>query len=131
MIVVTLNVRGVGGSSKYLALKRLLELVKPDVMLIQETMVGVEKARDLFVKLLPHWFFCGVDSTGLSGGMLSTWNPRKDDFYAYLIPAGILVEGHVKDLDRDLKVINCYGTYSDREVFWEEIKNEGILKEKM
>jgi hypothetical protein len=45
-------------------------------------MVGVEKERELFAKLLPHWYFCGVDSTGLSGGMLSAWNPRKADFSA-------------------------------------------------
>jgi hypothetical protein len=129
MIVATLNVRGVGGNSKYLALKRILYLVKCDVFLIHETMVGVEKARNIFVKLLPHWFFCGVDSTGLSSGMISTWNPRKYDFSTYSIPTEILLEGCVKHLDRNLKVINCYGLYSDREVFWEAIKNEGIFKD--
>jgi hypothetical protein len=129
MILATLNVRGLGGNSKYLALKRILDLVKRDVLLIHETMVGVEKARDIFVKLLPHWFFGGVDSTSLSGGMISAWNPRKDDFSAYLILSGILLEGHVKHLDRNLKVINFYGLYSDREVFWEDIKSEGIFKD--
>jgi exonuclease III len=129
MIVITLNVRGVGGSSNYLALKRLLDLVKPDVFLIQETMVRVEKARDIFVKLLPHWYFCVVFSMGLSGGMLSAWNLRKDDFFSYLIPAGILLEGHVKDLDRNLKVINCYGPYTDKEVFLETIKKDGIFND--
>jgi hypothetical protein len=74
MIVATLNVRGVGGSEKFLALKRFVEVVKPDVLFIQETMVSVEKARGCFVKLLPNWFFCGVDSCGLSGGLLSAWN---------------------------------------------------------
>jgi endonuclease/exonuclease/phosphatase family metal-dependent hydrolase len=129
MIVVTLNVRGVGGSSKYLALKRLLDLVKPDVLLIQETMVGVAKARDLFVKLLTTLVFLWSGLHRSLCGMLSAWNPRKADFSAYLIPAGILLEGRVKDLDRNLKVINCYGPYSDREVFWEAIKNEGIFKD--
>jgi hypothetical protein len=130
MIVVTLNMRGVGGSSKYLALKRFLDLVKPDVLLIQETMVGVEKSRDLFGKLLPHWFFYGVDCTSLSGGLLSAWNPRKIIFSTYLILAGILLEGRIKDLDRVLKVINYYGPYSDREAFWEEIKHDGTLRTK-
>jgi len=113
-IVASLNVRGVSGSSKYLALKRLIELVKLDVLLIQETMVGVDKARSLFVKLLPHWYFCGVDSTRLSGGILSAWNPRKADFLSYLSPTGILLEGHVIELDRGLKVINYYRPYSDK-----------------
>ena len=34
MIAATLNVWGVGGSAKYLALKRFLELVKTDVIFI-------------------------------------------------------------------------------------------------
>jgi exonuclease III len=129
MIVSTLNVRGVGGTSKFLALKRFLDSEKPDVLLIQETMVCEEKARELFVKLLPNWYFCGVDSTGLSGGLLTAWNPRKADCYAFLTPAGILLDGVVKDINKRLKVINCYGPYAEREVFWENIKRDGILKE--
>jgi hypothetical protein len=34
MIVVTLNVRGVGGAPKFLSLKRFLALVKPNILLI-------------------------------------------------------------------------------------------------
>jgi hypothetical protein len=97
------------------------------VLLVQETMVCVAKAREIFVKLLPHWYFYGVDSSGHSGGMLTTWNPRKVEFSAFLTPAGILLEGFVKDLDRRMKLINCYGPYSDREVFWKAIKRDGIL----
>jgi hypothetical protein len=47
----------------------------------------------------------------------------------FFTPAGILLEGVVKDLNLNLKLINCYGPYSDREVFWEGIKREGILNE--
>jgi hypothetical protein len=47
-----------------------------------------------------------------------------------LIPARILLDGRVKDLDRSMKLINCYGPYSDREVFWEAIRREGLFKEK-
>jgi hypothetical protein len=99
------------------------------VLFVQETMVCVTKARELFAKLLPNWFFCGTDSVGLSGGLLSSWNPRKANLNAFLTSAGILLEGYVKDLDRCMKLINCYGSYSDREAFWEAIKDEGILKE--
>jgi exonuclease III len=75
MIVESLNVRGVGGSLKSLTLTRFLEKNKPDVLFIQETMVGAAKAREVFYKLLPNWNLCGVDSIGLSGGLLSAWNP--------------------------------------------------------
>jgi hypothetical protein len=84
MIVATLNVRGVGGTSNFLSLKRFLESAKPDVLLIQETMVCKAKGREIFVKLLPTWYFCGVDSSGLSCGLLTAWNPRKDDFMLFL-----------------------------------------------
>jgi len=83
MIVATLNVIGVGGSLKFLALKRFLESVKPDVLLIQETMDCEAKAREIFVKLLPTWYFCGVDCLGLLGGILTAWNPRKSDFMLF------------------------------------------------
>jgi hypothetical protein len=92
-------------------------------------MVCEAKAREFFVKLLPNWYFCGVDSSRLSGGMLTAWNPRKDEFSSFLTPAGILLDGLVKDLNKRLKLINCYGPYSDREVFWEVIKRDGILNE--
>jgi hypothetical protein len=92
-------------------------------------MVCEAKAREVFVKLLPNWYFCGVDSIGLSGGLLTSWNPRKADFTVFFTPAGILLEGVVKDLNLNLKLINCYGPYADREVFWEGIKREGILNE--
>jgi exonuclease III len=75
MIIVTLNVKGVGGNSKFLALKRFLDSEKPDVLLIQETMVYLEKKKEMFVKLLPNWYFCGVDSLRIFGGLLTNWNP--------------------------------------------------------
>jgi len=70
-----------------------------------------------------------VDSLGLSRGLLSAWNPRKDDFSAFPTPTDILLEGTVKDMDKRMKVINCYGLYSDREVFWEAITRYNIFKE--
>jgi len=90
-------------------------------------MVCEAKSREVYVKLLPNWHFCGVDSIGLSRGFLTAWNPRKADFVAFLTPAGIFLEGVVKDLNLKLKLINCYGSYANREVFWEDIKREGIL----
>jgi hypothetical protein len=57
MIVATLNVRGVGGISKFLALKRFLELTKPDVLLVQETMVCVAKAREIFCQVTSKLVF--------------------------------------------------------------------------
>jgi hypothetical protein len=79
--------------------------------------------------LHPHWIFCGAESLGIFGELLIDWNPRKYDFSSLLTSARIMLEGLVKDLDRRMKVINCYGLYFDREVFWESIKRDDILKE--
>ena len=84
MIVASLNVRGVGGSLKSLSLSRFLEKNKPDVLFIQETMVGAAKSREVFAKLPPNWYFCGVDSIGPSGGLLLARNPCKANFDAFL-----------------------------------------------
>jgi hypothetical protein len=92
-------------------------------------MVCVSKAREIFMKLLPNWHFCGVESMGLLGGLLTAWDLIKSEFFSYLTPVGILLDGIVKDLNKRLKFINCYGPYANREVFWESIKRDGILKE--
>jgi len=39
------------------------------------------------------------------------------------------LDGVVKDINKRMEMINCYGTYSDREVFWEGIKREGLINE--
>jgi len=92
-------------------------------------MVGAKKAREVFSKLLPTWHFCGVDSIGLLRNLLSTWNLYKADFDVFLMPAGILLEGVIKDTNLKVKMINCYGLYADKVVFWDELKRTGILDE--
>jgi hypothetical protein len=86
-------------------------------------MVSEEKAIFLFAKLLPNWLIYGVESIGLSCGILSSWNLRKDDFYAYASSAGILLEGIVKYLYQILKMLNCYGPYSKIE--WRHVGKSG------
>jgi hypothetical protein len=46
-----------------------------------------------------------------------------------LTPAGILLDGLVKDLNKRLKLVNCYGPYGNRHDFWDRVKKDGILKE--
>jgi hypothetical protein len=46
--VISLIVRGVGDSSKSLALKIMFDLVKPDIVMIQETMVDGNQVREVF-----------------------------------------------------------------------------------
>jgi hypothetical protein len=59
MIVISLNVRGVGGAPKIVSLKTLFDLAKPNLVMIQETMVDGIKARGLFKKYCCVEFLCG------------------------------------------------------------------------
>jgi hypothetical protein len=58
-----------------------------------------------------------MDSKGLSGRLLSVWNPKKANFNASFTPAEILLEGFVKRINRNLKLVNYYGSYVDRQSF--------------
>ena len=77
MIILSMNIRGVGGAQKLLALHRVCENVRPDILLIQETMVSSEKVIEVFSKVVGSWHMSAVDAIGLSGGLMSAWNPKK------------------------------------------------------
>jgi exonuclease III len=75
MILLSLNIRGVGGPHKLPSLRRLLDINKPDIIFLQETLVDEEKARKFLFSLCPSWMVCALSSMGKSGGLLAAWNP--------------------------------------------------------
>ena len=75
MRILSLNVRGLGGSAKQKSLRNLFLTLSPDVVLFQETMTSTYPALFAFSKLCPGWEFYALDSSGISGGILSGWNP--------------------------------------------------------
>jgi hypothetical protein len=54
MRILCLNIRGVGGDTKYVSLKCFLVLVCPNLVLFQETMVTTENSRRVLAGLFPH-----------------------------------------------------------------------------
>ena len=127
MKILTLNVRGLGGSAKQKILKHLFVSVVSDIILFQETMNSSYPALLAFSKLCPSWEFCVVSSKGLLGGLLSGWNPFKVRCKAYQTMAGILLEASVRGSHLSLSIINCYGPYRHREAFWDEAARGGLL----
>jgi exonuclease III len=81
MILLTLNIRGVGGPLKFPSMHRFLSSIKPDVIFLQETLVDEEKARKFMHSLCPTWMFSAVSSVGKLGGLLVAWNPTFLIFY--------------------------------------------------
>ena len=124
-----MNIRGVGGAQKLLALRRVIENVRPDILLIQETMVSSEKAIEVFTKVVGSWFMSAVDATGLLVGLLSAWNPKKANFDVYKSVAGIILQGRHIDGVQKINILNCYGPYHHIIPFWNHIRAGGILKQ--
>ena len=127
MLILTLNVRGLGGKTKLSHLRSLFQTIRPDMILLQETMCSSYPAMHAFSKLLPNWEFCATSASGLSGGLLTAWNPRMVRCRAFETPAGILVKAKFRGMAVILDIINCYGPYKDREIFWDRLRQDGLL----
>ena len=66
-------------------------------------------------------------ATGLSGGLLSAWNPHKVRCRAFHNCARILLQASFRGLTYPLTILNIYGPYKNREPFWENALTSGFL----
>jgi exonuclease III len=53
MLLLSLNLRGIGGTLKAASVCRLLDRTRPDIVFLQETLVHEQKARDFMHYLRP------------------------------------------------------------------------------
>ena len=101
MILLTLNIRGVGCTLKLPTLCIILSNTKPDIIFFQETLVPEEKARKLMYTIFPSWMISVVSSVGKSEGILVAWNPNIFELQPFLSVGGILLTGiHIPDKRR-------------------------------
>jgi hypothetical protein len=127
MILMSINIRGVGGSPKMPSLRRILSVYKLDILFLQETLVDEEKANIFLYSLYPSWMISTVSSVGSLGGLLAAWNPDVFDLQSHLCAGGILLTGiHLPD-NRRISFLNAYGPYTGRRQFWELVESRGIL----
>jgi hypothetical protein len=129
MIILSLNLRGFGGTHKLTSLKALFSHIKPDIVFLQETLVNSDKAIRLFLQCAPSWNVVALNPSGRSGGLLSGWNPTFAEISAIDTLAGIYLEGRTKFSTVKVKLLNCYAPYKDRELFWLPILQSGFLNE--
>ena len=80
-----------------------------------------------FSKLLPNWELCSISASGLSGGLLTAWNPQKVRCLAFETVVGILVKADFRGMNSQLDILNFYGPYHDREFFWDRVLRGGLL----
>ena len=55
MLILSYNMRGIGGASKLTALRRLLELKTTKIIAIQEIMADGKKAKEALRGFLKDW----------------------------------------------------------------------------
>ena len=127
MKILTLNVRGLGGSTKQKSLHHIFVSIAPNIIVFQETMNSTYPALLAFSKLGPGWEFCAISSKGLSGGLLLGWNPLKVICKAFQILACILLEASIRGSHLPLSILNCYGPHLHHDIFWNEAVRGGLL----
>jgi len=92
-------------------------------------MATAEKACSYFLHLFPGWEVAAIDAIGMSGGVLCIWNPMVCVLKAFSTLAGILLTGRLRGCNTNFKLLNVYGPYREREVFWDRLAGSGILND--
>ena len=127
MLILSLNVRGLGGKTKLCSLHSLFFAIRLDMILLQETMCISYPALHEFSKLFPNWEFCATSAFGLLGGPLTAWDPHKVRCWDFETAAGILVKAIFYSMNDPFDILNCYGPYLDQVFFWERVLRGGLL----
>jgi len=70
MIVLSLNIQGIGGTLKAASFRRLLDHTNPEVIFLQETLFADQSTRAFLHQFLPLWVSVSLNSIDNSGGML-------------------------------------------------------------
>ena len=123
-----MNIRGFRGLTKKKSLGRLFSDLSPDMILIQETMCCYSQSLLMFSKLKHGWEFCAIDASGLSRGLLAGWNPLLVHCKDFTSLAVIILKATFKVLSDTFTVINCYGPYTQRTVYWNNLVVGGLLR---
>jgi hypothetical protein len=130
MILLSLNIRGVGGPLKLASLRRLLSKTNPNIIFLQEMLVAAEKARLFLNKIRPDWMVCVVSVVGTSGGLLASWDPNFFTLDPFLTSGGIFLSGISLLDNRKITLLNVYRPCQDRKAFWDSLDGSSLLAHK-
>jgi hypothetical protein len=127
MLMLSLNIRGIGGTLKVASVHRLLDRTHPNIVFLQETLADEKKVRDFLLQFRPSWATTAVNSIGNSGGLLVSWDPNSFDLNPYLTVGGILLTCVCISSKKELTFLNVYGPCKDRKLFWSTLADSSIL----
>lgn len=125
--LVSYNIRGLGMAPKFLALKATFLSENPCIIFVQETMHSCPSSIAFFRKMFPSWHMSAISAEGLSGGLVSLWNPLMVKANAFKCQAGILLSARIRGRPRPIKLLNVYAPYKNRSPFWDSLLQSGIL----
>ena len=110
MKIITWNVKGLNAFDKRSRIKEILDNLKGDVILLQETKLLDNKYQDLVAKWI-NWKSIHVPSLGASRGLISSWNPR-------ILSGNMVDQGlgwkccNFEHFDISMTLLNVYGPNS-------------------
>jgi len=129
MKIMSFNCRGLAGPLKRPALRRVLDLEHPDVLMLQETLGEMEAVKSKLEGMLPGWVFQCLDVRGRSGGIATGWNTRTVKIENVWGMDSVLgCSFFSSDTGEEITLLNIYGPYQDRIPFWEKVFSLECLK---
>jgi exonuclease III len=129
MKLLTFNCRGLVSPPKKSALKRLVLLNQPDIVLLQETLADEDTTTKLLSTLFSGWSFLGLDARGRLGGLAIGWRARSIKLInSWAFDSGIGGDFLVEGIGKEFRIINVYGPHTDQSSFWENLLGKDILK---
>jgi len=60
-----------------------------------------------------------VDSRGLFSGLITGWNSSLTLTNSIVVSSSLCIKFWSKGLDQSLNFLNLYGTYEEKQLFWE------------
>lgn len=92
-------------------------------------MVPSDKSWEELLQICPKWCICFVDVVDHSQGLSILWNPQDASLRPYSSNVGIIQEGYLRGLECPIILVNFYGPYKDRDIFWSHIRPSALLQE--
>jgi len=129
MKIMSFNCRGLAGPLKRPALRRVIDIDHPDVLLLQETLGEMGEVKSKLEGMLPGWVFVCLDVRGRSGGLATGWNTRSvkiENVWGMESVIGCSLSS--LDIGETFTLLNIYGPYQNRIPFWENIFSNDCFK---
>ena len=127
MIIMSLNIRGLGSARKSLVLWHFIGVNDPSIILLQEMMMIGHKIWPILLLICPKWWVCVVDALGLLGGLTNFWDHKVMNFLVYKSFAGILLPDFIRGSKENFNILNTYVPYSSRRYFHDKFESCVLL----